>query len=185
MHIQTRKQQSTCNLRTSWPHGQLVKMCVLTVTAVTSLTVPAPVVDWTDMSTESEDSGNHSLRQATLHFGPSHPCERWTGGCGGWAGGHAGEGGEERNFPVTINESRCCESSGFLELTVELVAIHSLQTAWDSTAGLQLQTCGHQIIIRRWNPECKCTHTHIEKSIANPCRLVWHNSHKWTWSAID
>jgi len=33
-------------------------MCVLTVTAVTSLTVPAPVVDWTDMSTESEDSGN-------------------------------------------------------------------------------------------------------------------------------
>ena len=59
--------------------------------------------------------------------------------------GCAGEGGEGRNLhTVTINESCCCENSGFLELTVELVAIHSLQTA-DLTAGLEWQTCGYRI----------------------------------------
>jgi len=56
-------------------------MCAQMVTVVTSLTVPAPVVGHTGMSTESEDSDSlmpqpvNKVRQATLRFGPSHPCD--------------------------------------------------------------------------------------------------------------
>ena len=57
-------------------------MCALTVTVVTSLAVPAPVsLCRTGMSTESEDSDSlmpqpvNKVRQATLRFGLSHPCD--------------------------------------------------------------------------------------------------------------
>ena len=56
-------------------------MCALTVTVVTSLAVPAPMVAWTSMSTKSEDSDSpmpqpvNKVRQATLRFGLSRPCD--------------------------------------------------------------------------------------------------------------
>jgi len=48
-------------------------MCLLTVAIVTSLTVPAPVVAQTGMSSKSEDSDSQKMGKATLHFGLSQP----------------------------------------------------------------------------------------------------------------
>ena len=78
------------------------------------------------------------------------------------------EGGEGTNLHnVTINESCYCENSGFLERTVEPVAIHSLQTA-DLTAGLEWQTCGYQINNSLESTlKCDCTHSYLSCGCQN------------------